>query len=98
MSFVPLKSLLPQTAHEPASKEPVKPTAFFDILKRILLNELGPVVALKIHPLFVKNQVAFVVCFHRASADILRLKEKEILANVNEQLDKTTIDKLYCLG
>ncbi len=114
MSFVPLKDILSQVAPAPTKERPTttnemvvlgdnkvlakKDKPFFDIFAQVLREDLGSIVAPQIHPLFFRNGVICALSFHRASADILRLKEKEITARMNMGLQVATVRGIRILS
>ena len=98
MSFTPIKDVLIKTGQPQFAKKPVDFSHFFDILREILLEELGPTVCANLHPLFLKNGAVCILSLHRASADILRLKENEIVDKLNSSLTGIVIRGLRLVG
>lgn len=108
MSFVPLKNLIPQVTKSTISSVSGQALhqslqhdtgpGVFDLFRAAIKEICGDIVGAQIQPLYINNNILVVACLSQAAGDILRLKEKEIIDKVNEELKGTIIRQLRCVG
>lgn len=108
MSFVPLKNLIPQiiTPVTPSSSPSERGRStraiigqgVFELFRAAVKEVCGDVVSAQIQPLYINGNILVVVCLSAAAGDILRLKKKEVLANVNKELRGAIMRQLRCVG
>jgi predicted nucleic acid-binding Zn ribbon protein len=94
MSFTPIKSIVDGQVKKAGIQENVEASLVLEKLLQILKGRFGDTAEQSTKPLYVKRKVVTISCSSSAAAQELKLQEREILKELNEQFSEIVVDRI----